>query len=236
MRVFVAGASGVLGRELVALLVAEGHDVSGTTRRSERARDLTSMGARAVVVDAFDRTALVEAVTAFRPDVVVHQLTDLGSIRRGGPFPEEVVRANARLRDEGTRNLVDAALAAGARRLVAQSIAWIYADGGEPHVEDDPLIADDPSASMTVRGIHALERRVLGERRLEGVVLRYGRFYGPGTWTLGPAEPPTVAVAAAARATVLAVTHGAPGVYNIVDDDGPASNGRARHELGWSPG
>ncbi len=236
MRVFVAGASGVVGRGLVPLLVADGHDVSGTTRRPERARDLRSMGARAVIVDAFDRTALVEAVTASRPDVVIHELTDLGGIEPGGPFPDEVVRGNARLRDEGTRNLVEAALAAGARRLVAQSIAWLYADGAEPHGEDDPLIADDPAASMTVRGVHALERRVLGEPRLEGVVLRYGRFYGPGTWTLEPPEPPTVAVTAAARAAVLAVTRGAPGVYNIVDDDGPASNARARHELGWSPG
>jgi nucleoside-diphosphate-sugar epimerase len=235
MRVFVAGASGAVGRALVPLLVAERHEVTGMTRRPDRVAALESSGARAVVLDVFDAPGVLRAMEEARPDVVIHQLTNLGSIGPGGPFPDEVMAGNARLRDEGTANLLAAATAAGARRFVAQSIAWIYAAGTGPHVEHDPLVPDGPSATVTVRGVHALERQVL-HAPLDGFVLRYGRFYGPGAWTQLPPDPPTVSVTAAARATALAATRGEPGVYNIVDDGGPVSNERARRELGWQPG
>lgn len=228
LRVFVAGASGVIGRALVPLLVADGHEVTGTTRKPGRAAALIAVGARAAVVDALDRPALIEAVVESRPHVVIHQLTDLGAIVAGGPFPADVLEANARIRIEGTAHLVEAAIAAGVRRVVAQSIAWL--DG--PSEEPLPL----PSgAGPTERGVHALETQVTGDQRFDGLVLRYGRLYGPGTWTHEPPAPPTVSVAGAARAAALAATLGRSGVYNIVDDGGPVSNARARRELGWEP-
>src|SRR3954470_21830248 len=131
-RVFVAGASGVIGRRLVPLLRQRGYDVAGTTRSHARAAELERLGARPVVVDVFDREGLARALAAIRPSVVIHQLTDLA----GGFAPDQLgeTRArNARLRGEGTRNLVLAAQAAGVRRLIAQSIAWVYAPGPEPH-------------------------------------------------------------------------------------------------------
>jgi nucleoside-diphosphate-sugar epimerase len=229
LRVFVAGASGAIGTALVPLLVRAGHEVTGTTRRPHRAERLRGLGALPVVVDALDRAALVAAVMQRRPDVVIHQLTDLASIVPGGPFPHEVLEANARVRIEGTANLVAAAIEAGARRLIAQSIAWLPGPADEPL----PLL---PGAGVTERGVHALETQVVGDARFDGIVLRYGRLYGPLTWTLEPPVPPTVSVGAAARAAALAVTAGAPGVYNIVDDGGPVSNERARRALGWEPG
>jgi nucleoside-diphosphate-sugar epimerase len=230
--VFVAGAAGVVGRLLVPMLVADGHDVSGMTRSPERAGWLRDAGAAPFVVDVTDARALAVAVAAARPEVVVHQLTDLAA-----GFGRAQLLANSRLREVGTRNLVDAAVAAGARRIVAASGAWLYADGSQPHDEDDPLRSlreqpDDP----VLPGVLALERAVLGTPGIEGVVLRYGFFHGPGTQNVEPAEPPTVHVADAARAAALAVTRGAPGIYNVTDDRDPvALNVRARAALGWRP-
>ena len=128
MRVFVAGAAGAIGRQLVPMLVEAGHVVTGTTRSVERAAWLRSQGAQAVVVDALDADALRAAVVDARPQVVIHQLTDLAA-----GFGVDQLRANARLRQVGTRNLMEAALAAGASRMVAQSGAWLYAPSAEPH-------------------------------------------------------------------------------------------------------
>jgi nucleoside-diphosphate-sugar epimerase len=170
-RIFIAGASGVIGRRLVPRLVAAGHEVVGTTRRTERADLLRGLGARPVVVDALDRDALIAAVREARPDVIIHQMTDLSRMD---------LAANARLRIEGTRNLVDAARAAGVRRLIAQSIAFVYVDGNHPASEDEPLDLDAPEPRRTtVLGVQALED-VVGELEV-GVVLRYGSLYGPGT-------------------------------------------------------
>jgi nucleoside-diphosphate-sugar epimerase len=231
-RILVAGAAGVIGRQLIPLLVTAGHDVHGTTRSVERAAWLRAAGAVPVVVDVFDRDALADAVTAALPDVVIHQLTDLAA--GYGPASLE---ANARLREAGTANLVDAALAAGARRVIAQSIAWLYAPGPEPHGESDSLLdrQSDP-ANPVLRGILELERLILTTAGFDGLVLRYGRLYGPGTGAASPAAPTSVHVAGAARAAVLAVDRGTAGAYNIVDDGGPASNARARSMLGWAPG
>ncbi|MEO3873456.1 NAD(P)-dependent oxidoreductase [Nonomuraea sp. B12E4] len=171
-RIFLAGATGVVGRRLVPLLVAGGHQVTALTRRPGRTDTLRSLGAEPVVADAHDRAGLAAAVREAAPDVVLHQLTDLAA---------GDMAANAALRRAGTRNLVDAALAAGVRRMVAQSIAWLYEAGEEPADETTPLDLAAPGArGTTVGGLATLEAAV--REMPEWIVLRYGRFYGPGTW------------------------------------------------------
>ena len=147
-----------------------------------------------------------------------------------------VLARNARIRIEGTRNLVDAALAAGARRMVAQSIAFVYAGGPEPHRESDPLASDAGERGVTVRGVRALEQTVTGTAGLVGLVLRYGRLYGPGTWTETAPDRMPLHVDAAAQAARLAVTRGAAGIYNVAEDDGAVAIDKARRELGFDPG
>jgi nucleoside-diphosphate-sugar epimerase len=236
VKIFLAGATGVIGRRLTPLLVAAGHDVTGTTRSADKAAALKEQGAQAVVVDVFDHSALRDAVVQARPDVVIHQLTDLPQVfdpeRRG-----EALRRNARLRIEGTANLVAAARAGGARRLIAQSIAFIYADGPEPHAEDDPLAAADGDDlhALTARGVRTLEGATLNTPGIDGIVLRYGRLYGPGTWFEAAQGRGPLHVDAAAQAAVLAVTRGGPGIYNIAEDDGAVTVDKARRELGFDP-
>ncbi len=232
MRIFVAGAAGAIGRHLVPMLVEAGHAVAGTTRSDDRARWLEGLGAAPVIVDAYDADAMRTAVLGTRPEIVIHELTDLAH----GFGPEDVARTG-RLREIGTRNLVEAALAARTRRLIAQSGAWLYADGPLPHDESHPLRTptSDP-ADASLRGIVELERLVTRTPGLDGVVLRYGFFYGPSTaWETETAPSPRVSVRAAARATLLAVDHGPAGVYNVVDDDAAVSNRRAREFLGRRP-
>lgn len=231
MRILVAGASGVIGRVLVPMLLADGHAVVGTTRSEERARSIAERGATPAIVDALDARAVAAIMLETRPDVVVHQLTDLA-----GGFGPEALRANSRLRDVGTANLVAAAVASGARRVVAQSGAWLYAPGDGDRGEDDPLLSPiDAPDDLTLPGVLALEQQVLGAP-LEGVVLRYGYLYGPGTVSERPSRVPSLHVVAAARAALAAVSRGRPGAYNVVDDGGGVSNARARLELGWEPG
>jgi len=235
MNVFLAGAAGAIGRRLVPLLLGAGHAVTGTTRSGETAAELRARGVMPVVVDVYDAAALREAVARAEPDVVIHQLTDLpkvlGPERAGTAF-----LANTRLRIEGTPNLVAAAKAAGARRLIAQSIAFAYAPGPAPHDERDPLASaqgDTPSAA-TARGVRALEDAVLGAG-LEAFVLRYGRLYGPGTWNPAPSGPGALHVDAAAHAALLALTGCKPGIYNIAEPGGPVAVDKARQELGFDP-
>src|SRR3954470_3364431 len=174
MRVFLAGGAGAIGRQLVPMLVGAGHEVVGTTRDGARAEWLRSAGAEPVVLDALDADAVRSAVVAAKPHAVIHQLTDLA-----GGFAPEQLRATARLREIGTRNLVDAMVLAGAHRLVAQSGAWLYADGPLPHRERDPMRdggADDP----VMRGMPELERITLATPGSAGRLLRYGFLYGPG--------------------------------------------------------
>jgi nucleoside-diphosphate-sugar epimerase len=233
-RIFLAGAAGAVGRRLVPQLVRAGHEVWGTTRSRDRAGALEAAGATPVVVDAFDRDALGVAMSVARPDAVIHQLTDLGKAV-AGPIPEEVLKANARLRQEGTRNLVEAAIASGARRFIAQSIAWMYAAGPEPHSENDPLERDaEGPVATSLAGVLALERLTLESPPLEGVVLRYGQLYGPGTWNTAQGGRVPVHVDAAAHAALLALVSPHAGVFNIAEEKGLVSCEKARRLLGWS--
>jgi nucleoside-diphosphate-sugar epimerase len=238
VRIFVAGASGAIGRPLVRQLIAAGHEVTGMTRREERATDLRSAGAEAAVCDVFDQEALTAAVRSARPEVVVHELTALPwsfDFRNPGLYD-----ATNRVRREGTRNLIEAARAARARRMVAQSIAAVYAaTPGWVKDEEAPVMAQAPGAfGAAMEATYDLERQVLGASHLEGLVLRYGFFYGPGTqygvdgYYAGEARRRRLPIVGrgdgvisfihvddAAAATVAACERGAPGIYNVVDDD-----------------
>jgi nucleoside-diphosphate-sugar epimerase len=229
MNIFLAGASGAVGRPLLRLLQGAGHHVTGATRSESGAAALAALGATAALVDVFDAAALERAVLVARPEVVIHQLTALN-----GPPPPTPDRlaANARIRREGTPNLVRAARAAGARRLVAQSIAWVYAPKALPYREDDPLNTASGNVSI-VQGVVPLEQAVLNAPGLEGIVLRYGQFYGPGTWSEKPAGASPVHVEAAAYAAFLAIDHGRPGIYNIAEPGSEACSDKAVAELGW---
>jgi nucleoside-diphosphate-sugar epimerase len=235
VRIFLAGAGGAIGRRLTPLLLAAGHEVTGTTRSADKAEQLKAYGVKAVVVNVFDTAALRDAVVQARPDIVIHQLTDLPQILDPASLRDALAR-NSRLRIEGTANLVAATQAAGARRVIAQSIAFAYADGPEPHAETDPLVSgegDQPSA-VTGRGVRALEEAVLNAPGIEGIVLRYGRLYGPGTWNTPDARAP-LHVDTAGQAALLALTRGKPGIYNVAEDDGAVSVEKARKELGFDP-
>ncbi len=197
---------------------------------------LEALGIEAAVIDVFDREALGQVVKRAAPEVIVHQLTDLAA----GLDPkvqDETLKRNARLRREGTANLVQAAKAAGARRLVAQSIAWAYAPKASPWREDDPLDAGATGLrAISVRdGVIPLEKAVLDQGDFEGLVLRYGQLYGPGTWFAEPTGAAPVHVEAAAHAAFLAVARGRPAAYNVADRGGAVAIDRAVAELGWRP-
>ena len=240
MRIFVAGASGVVGRTLVPMLVRAGHAVTGTTRTVGKVESLRAAGAEPVVVDAFDRDALIDAVTKAKPDVVVHQLTALSGPANLRRFDRFFAETN-RLRSEATDHLLAGAHAAGSRRFVVQSYTgWTNErTGGPVKNEGDPL---DPNPTAISRDVVAVQRRmertVTTAGDIEGIVLRYGNFYGPAT-ALGAGGEllemvrkrrlPVVGggtgiwshihIDDVARAAVIAIEGAAPGIYNIVDDD-----------------
>jgi nucleoside-diphosphate-sugar epimerase len=234
MRVFLAGATGAIGQRLVPLLLGAGHAVTGTTRSADRAKVLERAGVAPAVLDVFDAQAVTDALARAQPEVVIHQLTDLPR-----EFDQAKVVAsyplNARIRIEGTRNLIAAAKAASARRFIVQSIAFAYVPGGEPHPETDPLNLGDPARAVTVKGAADMEQQVLGAPGIDGIVLRYGLLYGPATWYQAPGRPPGLHVDAAAQAALLAISRGSRGIYNIADDDGAVSIAKARAELGFDP-
>nr|WP_145831597.1 NAD(P)-dependent oxidoreductase [Bradyrhizobium huanghuaihaiense] len=233
-RIFLAGASGAIGRRLTPLLRSAGHYVCGSTRSEANVNTLRSLGADPIVVDVFDASALSRVVASARPDVVIHQLTDLPKDLNPREMGAAIVRT-ARIRSEGTRNLVRAAIAVGARRMVAQSIAWAYAPGAEPHAETDPLdTGAEGEGGVNVQGLIALEYLTLKSPPLEGIVLRYGQLYGPGTISDQPSNSAPVHVDAAAYAALLAMDHGRPGIYNIAQCNRSVAVGKARAELGWT--
>jgi len=239
MRVFLAGATGVIGRRLLPLLLAEGHEVTGMTRSAGRMEQLRAAGAEAVVTDAFDAQELRRAVTEARPDAVIHQLTSIPP-RIDPRKMERDFATNDRLRREGTTNLVAAAKAAGVTRLLAQSVAFFYAPGppGTVHSERDPLVHGDQAPKPVKRSsaaLASLERTVLDAG---GTVLRYGYFYGPGSAIsregstgreVARGRLPVVGSGAgvwsfihvddAAAATVAALGASKPGAFNVVDDE-----------------
>jgi nucleoside-diphosphate-sugar epimerase len=234
MKVFLAGATGVIGRRLARLLRQADHEVAGTTRTAAKSEALRAIGVTPVVADVLDADAVAQAVAAARPEIIIHQLTDLSSAP-GTPGYPAAQEANRRLRIEGTANLMRAARLAGVGRAIAQSIAFIYAPGAGTRSEDDPLdVAAEGVRQATVQGIVALEREVLATPGIDGVVLRYGYLYGPETWYEAPPKPPSVHVDAAAHAAWLALSKGT-GIYNIADDDGAVAIAKAVRELGFDP-
>ena len=239
MRVFLAGAGGALGRQLVPKLVDGGHEVVAMTRSPRKVDALRDAGAFPVVADGLDREAVVAAVTGAEPEVVIHQMTALTDVT-GNPrrFDREFALTNE-LRTNGTDHLLAGALSAGARRLIVQGFAgWpTVREGGPVKTEDDPLDPNPPATMReTLDAFRYLERVVPRAEGIEGLVLRYGGFYGPpedmpprflemvrkrrfpivgdggGVWSF-------IHLADAADATIAALDHGAPGIYNIVDDD-----------------
>jgi nucleoside-diphosphate-sugar epimerase len=242
MKVFVAGAGGAIGRQLVPQLVAAGHDVVGMTR-SESKRDLVQgLGAHPVIADALDAAQVNRAVSEAEPEVILHELTAIPRDIQPKRLDRDFAPTN-RLRSEGTDNLLAAARQAGARRFVAQSFtSWPFArTGGPVKTEEDPLDPDPPAPfRRTLEAIRHLEAAVTGAEGVEGLVLRYGGFYGPHTAVgvepegalvemirkrgfpvVGPGAGVTswLQIGDAAAATVAAIERGAPGIYNVVDDD-----------------
>jgi nucleoside-diphosphate-sugar epimerase len=232
-RVFLAGASGAIGLRLAPQLVKAGHLVFGTTRNRDKAPALQRLGVEPFILNVYDDEALARAMRETRPEVVINQLTDLPKTL-SGPLTAEMLQSNAQLRQTGGRKLADAALAVGARRLIAQSVAWLYASGRLPHVEDDPLdLAGQTANKTTIAGVAALEHMTLSSPPLEGIVLRYGQIYGPGTWNTAMGGPAPVHVDAAAFAAALAVDTPHLGIFNIAEETGLVSAEKARRELGW---
>jgi nucleoside-diphosphate-sugar epimerase len=242
MKVFVAGATGALGKQLVPRLAAAGHDVVGMTRSEERAGLVRELGAEPAIADALDPDAVGAAVSAARPEVIVHELTALSGAPLDLRHFERTFAETNRLRTEGTDILLSAARAAGARRFVAQSFAgWGHRSGAAVTTEEDPYDPDPPdSVRKLLAAIRHLERAVTDAAPIEGLVLRYGGFYGPGTSFQfdPPAGEQTEAILDrkfpivgdgggilsfihiedAAEATAIAIERGAPGIYNVVDD------------------
>jgi len=235
MRVFVAGATGVIGQYLMPGLIAAGHEVTGSTRSALKASQLKGQGATPVIVDGLDREAVIKAVTAAQPEVIIHQMTALTSMRSFRHFDKEFTVTNE-LRSRGTDYLLEAAAQAGTRRFIAQSfVGWTNArEGGTVKTETDPL---DPHplavTASTLMAIRHLEDAVPAKAP-EGLALRYGILYGHGASdamldAVRKRQLPVVGggtgiwsfteVTDAAAATVAAVTRGAPGIYNVVDDD-----------------
>ena len=235
MRVFVAGATGVVGQFLVPSLVAAGHEVTGTTRSTAKAATLQAAGATPIIVDGLDRQAVLDAVKTAQPEVIVHQMTALASMSSFRNFDKEFAVTNE-LRTRGTDYLLEAAQQAGTRRFIAQSfVGWNNSrTGGPVKTEDDPLDSDPvPSTRKSIAAIRHVDETVPGAVP-EGLVLRYGPFYGHGASdnlldAVRKRQMPVIGggtgiwsfceITDAAAATAAAVDRGAPGIYNIVDDD-----------------
>jgi nucleoside-diphosphate-sugar epimerase len=240
MKILVAGATGAIGRRLLPLLVERGHEVAATTRSSEKARRLFELGAMPITADGLRRDDVVEAVRRAEPEVIVHQMTSLGAARSLMRFDHVFARTN-RLRTQGTDHLLEAARMVGARRFVAQSFGnWNYERSGAAVKTEDAPFDPDPPRSMrrTLAAIASLEVAVLGAGGIEGIALRYGNFYGPGTGIAEDGEIvdavrkrrlPVIGNGAgvwsfihvddAATATLAAIERATPGVYNVCDDE-----------------
>jgi nucleoside-diphosphate-sugar epimerase len=233
MRVFVAGATGAIGRPLIPKLLEAGHEVTALARTPERARALEGQGVETALADAFDEAGVREAVVTARPEVLIHQLTALPHSMKSPRKYAEALAPTSRIREKTAPYFLAAAREAGARRVIFQSVSFIAAPQGPPVVDETAPVNDDPVARATAN----MERAVLDAEALEGIVLRYGFFYGPGTWyapdgfmaelvrkrqlgVIGSGEGRSsfLHLDDAAAATVLALDRGRPGIYNITDD------------------
>jgi nucleoside-diphosphate-sugar epimerase len=235
--VFLAGATGAIGAPLMKLLLQRDYRIVAMTRSASRADGLRGERITPVVADALFADDVRRVIADAKPDVVVHQLTDLP--RNLDPAQmDEAIRRNANIRNVGTANLVQAAVQAGVRHVVAQSIAWAYRPGAEPHREDDPLDSDATGArAISVGGVIALENAVLRTSGIQGCVLRYGQIYGPGTGNddaFGKTMP--LHVEAAAWAALLAVEKRAGGVFNVAEEHPHVTSTKAERDLGWNAG
>ncbi len=223
-KVFLAGSTGAVGIVLCRLLSEKGYSVFGMTRRKEKMKLLASLNIQPVVLNVYEKDSLEKVLEEIQPKIIIHQLTDL-------PFglPEEKMDEglvnNQRIRDVGTRNLVSAAKKIFAERFIAQSIAFMYEMGKKPYQENNKL----SSPSLT-----KFENQILHEEFI-GIILRYGRFYGPNTGFTNIEEKCKVHVDAAAYAAMLAIENGSKGIYNITEDDGEVSISKAVKELNWNP-
>jgi nucleoside-diphosphate-sugar epimerase len=233
--VFVAGATGVIGIRLCKILVKDGWSVFGTTRSSEKTKMLEDIGVTPVVVDVYDKKKLEDALVDSKASVVFHQLTDLPA----GLDPQKMEAAlvrNAKLRIEGTKNLVDAATKAGVKKMIAQSIGFVYEAGELPHTEKSPLLNfKDPVYGETSHAVASLEEQVTSAPFI-GIVLRNGLLYGDGTGFDAPVDfVPPVHVDAAAHAAALALNQNSTQIYNVADDDDRLSSEKIKLALNWSP-
>lgn len=245
LRVFVAGATGAIGQALIPKLLAKGYHVTAMTRTPDSTKSLEQLGASAVVCDVFNREELMRVVVDARPEVVINQLTELP---KSGLKPRKLAdyyAKNDRIRTEGTDNLLDAARAAGTRRYIGQSVAFFYApQGGTVKAEGEPLWTAGPEPfGAAAKAIERMEDAICNASDLDGVVLRYGTFYGPGTWytpdgeigrqmkkrqypNIGSGEGMTsfIHIDDAAATCVAFVESGQPGIYNVVDDEPATAN------------
>ncbi|HEU5347187.1 MAG TPA: NAD(P)-dependent oxidoreductase [Ktedonobacterales bacterium] len=240
MKVFVAGATGAVGKRLIPQLIADGYEVIAMTRSPKHSEVLRAAGAEPVVADALDRSAVMQAVQQAKPEVIIHQLTALAGVKNYKKFDEEFALTN-RLRTEGTDYLLEAAKAVGARRFIAQSFGnWDYARTGSGlKTEEDTLDPNPPqNQTKSLAAIRHLEAAVTGTPGIEGIALRYGNLYGPGTGIAldgdivamvrkrglpivgnGAGVWSFIHVTDAASAAVVAIKKGTPGIYNIADDE-----------------
>jgi nucleoside-diphosphate-sugar epimerase len=238
VRVLVAGATGAIGSRLLPQLVAAGYEVIGMTRSRDKARAIRAAGGMPVICDVFEAARVHQVIAESRPEAIIDELTDLPHEMDLGGLAK-AYEANNRVRKEGTKNLVAAALAAGVRRFVVQSMAMWYAPGGQtPKTESDELYLKAPEpVGSAVRALKYMEELVLNSG-LEGIVLRYGAFYGPGSWNgtngstyrqvlkrhypligEGSGFYSFIQIDDAAAATVAALERAKPGIYNVADDD-----------------
>lgn len=233
-KVFVAGASGVIGRALCKILVKNGWKVYGTTRNENKIELLKDIGVEPIIIDVYDAQQLEEIISSIKPKIVMHQLTDLPA----GLDPnkmEEALVSNAKLREIGTKNLVDASIKAGVKMMIAQSIAFVYEPSTLPHTEESALLNfEDPVYGTTSKAVFSLEEQVL-HAPFTGIVLRNGLLYGEGTGFDSPVDfVPPVHVEAAAYAAFLAINCTKNAIFNIADDDERLSTQKAKAELKWN--
>lgn len=233
--VLVAGATGVIGMRLCKMLVQDEWLVIGTTRDAKKTKLLEDIGVKPVVVDVYDEKKLEEILLSVKPDVIMHQLTDLPA----GLDPQKMEAAlvsNAKLREIGTKNLIHAATKACVKKMIAQSIGFVYEPGPVPHTEESSLLNfNDPIYGTTSRAVASLEDQVM-KAPFIGIVLRNGLLYGPGTGFDVPVDfVPPVHVDAAAHAAFLALKCQTNAIYNVADDDKRLSTQKVKSELQWNP-